>query len=165
MIVDTIGLLSAIYRYGHIAWIGGGFGKGIHNTLEAATYGIPVVFGPRYHKFKEARDLIDWGGGFSLDNYEDFFSLIEKFREEESQRKESGTAAGSYVQSMCGATRLIMEEVFAVSGGLIFPICGLKKILKIIEIFVLENFCQHGCVLSVKKSIFKSFVLENFHGC
>lgn len=112
MIVDTIGLLSAVYRYGQIAWIGGGFGKGIHNTLEAATYGIPVFFGPRYHKFKEARDLIEWGGGFSVDNYDDFFSLMERFMDDEEHRKESGTASGSYVQSMCGATRMIMEEVF-----------------------------------------------------
>lgn len=116
MIVDTIGLLSAIYRYGQVAWIGGGFGKGIHNTLEAATYGMPVLFGPAFHKFKEARDLIDWGGGFSMDNYDDFFSLIEKFRNDETQRSESGKAAGSYVKSMCGATRMIMEQVFGVNG-------------------------------------------------
>jgi 3-deoxy-D-manno-octulosonic-acid transferase len=116
MIVDTIGLLSAVYRYGHIAWIGGGFGKGIHNTLEAATYGIPVFFGPRYHKFKEAHDLLQWGGGSSVNNYDDFFSLVEKFREDEKMRKESGSAAGSYVQSMCGATRMIMEEVFSESN-------------------------------------------------
>jgi 3-deoxy-D-manno-octulosonic-acid transferase len=117
MIVDTIGLLSAIYRYGHVAWIGGGFGKGIHNTLEAATYGIPVFFGPRYHKFKEARDLLAWGGGFSFDNYNDFFSVIEKFREDKVQRKKSGAAATAYVQSMCGATHMIMEEVFDESRG------------------------------------------------
>ncbi len=113
LIVDTIGLLSAIYRYGHMAWIGGGFGKGIHNTLEAATYGIPVLFGPRYQKFKEARDLIEWGGGFSMDNYDDFFSLAEGFRENDQQRMESGSAAASYVKSMCGATRIIMDEVFS----------------------------------------------------
>ncbi len=116
MIVDTIGLLSAIYRYGQVAWIGGGFGKGIHNTLEAATYGIPVLFGPRFHKFKEARDLIDWGGGFSMDNYEDFFTLLEKFRASEQVRTEAGNAAGAYVKSMCGATQRIMEEVFQLAN-------------------------------------------------
>ena len=63
LIIDSFGLLSSIYRYGQIAYIGGGFGAGIHNTLEAAVYGMPVLFGPRYHKFKEAKDLIAVGGG------------------------------------------------------------------------------------------------------
>ncbi|PRY94386.1 3-deoxy-D-manno-octulosonic acid transferase [Marinilabilia salmonicolor] len=116
LIVDTIGLLSAIYRYGQVAWIGGGFGKGIHNTLEAATYGIPVAFGPEYHKFKEARDLIEVGGGFSVNDYEGFFSMLENFRTNDARRQESGKAAGSYVKSMCGATGMIMEQVFGVKA-------------------------------------------------
>ena len=58
LIIDNIGMLSALYRYGQIAYLGGGFGGGIHNTLEAVTYGVPVVFGPRYGKFQEAKDLI-----------------------------------------------------------------------------------------------------------
>lgn len=65
LIIDCIGLLSAIYRYGKIAYIGGGFGVGIHNTLEAAVYGIPVIFGPKYRKFKEAVSLIQEGGAFN----------------------------------------------------------------------------------------------------
>lgn len=116
LIVDTIGLLSAIYRYGHVAWIGGGFGKGIHNTLEAATYGIPVAFGPAYHKFKEARDLIELGGGFSVNDYDGFFPLLENFRINDARRQESGNAAGSYVKSMCGATGMIMDQVFGVKS-------------------------------------------------
>jgi 3-deoxy-D-manno-octulosonic-acid transferase len=113
MIVDTIGLLSAIYRYGHVAYIGGGFGRGIHNTLEAATYSIPVLFGPCYHKFKEACDLIDCGGGFSVSDFRSFSLLAEKFRTDECSRQMAGKAAGNYVQSMCGATDIIMKEVFS----------------------------------------------------
>jgi 3-deoxy-D-manno-octulosonic-acid transferase len=112
MIVDTIGLLSAIYRYGQVAYIGGGFGKGIHNTLEAATYGIPVLFGPRYHKFKEAKDLIACQGGFSVKSYDDFYPLMEELRTNINQRNKYGEAAGEYVSSMCGATEVIMKEVF-----------------------------------------------------
>ncbi len=112
MIIDTIGLLSAIYRYGHVAYVGGGFGKGIHNTLEAVTYAMPVLFGPRYRKFKEASDLINCGGGFSVGEYKGFLALMEKFREDEESLDASGTASGEYVRSMCGATRNIMDEVF-----------------------------------------------------
>ncbi|MBZ4675741.1 MAG: 3-deoxy-D-manno-octulosonic acid transferase, partial [Anaerophaga sp.] len=117
LIVDTIGLLSAIYRYGQVAYIGGGFGKGIHNTLEAATYGMPVVFGPRYQKFKEARDLINRGGGFSIRNYETFFTMIEKLHNDPECLKQTGNASAAYVKSMCGATEVIMKEVFPLSEG------------------------------------------------
>ncbi|MFW6371683.1 MAG: 3-deoxy-D-manno-octulosonic acid transferase [Bacteroidota bacterium] len=112
MIVDTIGLLSAIYRYGHMAYIGGGFGKGIHNTLEAATYRIPVIFGPRYQKFKEACDLIEVGGGFSVGSFDDCYNLIEEFRKNTDTLKIAGNNAGSYVDSMCGATSTIIKEIF-----------------------------------------------------
>jgi 3-deoxy-D-manno-octulosonic-acid transferase len=113
MIVDTIGLLSAIYRYGHVAYIGGGFGKGIHNTLEAATYSIPVLFGPCYHKFKEACELIDCGGGFPVSDFRSFSLVAEKFRHDESSLQMAGKSAGNYVKSMCGATDVIMKEVFS----------------------------------------------------
>lgn len=66
LIIDNIGMLSSLYGYGNVAYIGGGFGAGIHNTLEAATYGIPVIFGPKYHKFQEAKDLIECGAGFQF---------------------------------------------------------------------------------------------------
>jgi 3-deoxy-D-manno-octulosonic-acid transferase len=115
LIVDTIGLLSAIYRYGQAAYIGGGFGKGIHNTLEAATYGMPVIFGPHYQKFKEARDLIKRGGGFSIRNYDTFCTLMEKLRNSPEYLKQTSNAAAAYVNSMCGATEIIMREVFPLS--------------------------------------------------
>ena len=111
LIIDTIGLLSAIYRYGHLAYIGGGFGKGIHNTLEAATYGIPVLFGPKYHKFKEACDLINCEGGFTINNFKDLFTQIEKFRSDTTQIKRSGNEAANYVASMCGATNIVLKTI------------------------------------------------------
>ncbi len=77
IIVDCYGKLSSAYRYGNIAYIGGGFGVGIHNLNEAAVYDIPVIFGPHYHKFKEARDLIKCKGGFSFSNKEEFDAIIE----------------------------------------------------------------------------------------
>jgi len=77
LIVDSFGLLSSIYRYGDLAYIGGGFGAGIHNVLEAAVYGIPVIFGPKYQKFKEARDLLQVGGAFSITDEKTFESKME----------------------------------------------------------------------------------------
>ena len=114
MIVNTIGMLAAIYRYGEVAYIGGGFGSGIHNTLEAATYGIPVIFGPKYKKFKEACDLVELGGGFEIRTFEDFDRLIKKMWNDNDFLKRSGKAAGDYVNKMCGATSLIMRDVFSV---------------------------------------------------
>ena len=75
LILDCFGLLSSIYRYGEIAYIGGGFGVGIHNTLEAAVYGIPVIFGPKYQKFMEAIQLLEAQGAFSIKNYEELKEL------------------------------------------------------------------------------------------
>lgn len=77
LIIDCIGLLSAIYRYGKIAYIGGGFGVGIHNTLEAAVYGIPVIFGPKYRKFKEAVSLIQEGGAFTIQNGNELNAILD----------------------------------------------------------------------------------------
>nr|WP_321405921.1 glycosyltransferase N-terminal domain-containing protein [uncultured Carboxylicivirga sp.] len=112
MIVDTMGMLSSVYKYGQVAYIGGGFGVGIHNTLEAATYSMPVFFGPNYKRFKEARDLIEVGGGFSFNKADQFVSQIEKLWTDEGYLKEASMKAGQYVNKMCGATRIIMEEVF-----------------------------------------------------
>ncbi len=112
LVVDVIGKLSALYRYGQVAYIGGGFGKGIHNTLEAATYGIPVIFGPRYLKFKEAVDLIEKGGGFPVDNKEAFLDLLQGFLNDPGNLKAAGEAAGDYTRSMFGATDVLMNEVF-----------------------------------------------------
>ncbi|MCG8580227.1 MAG: 3-deoxy-D-manno-octulosonic acid transferase [Bacteroidales bacterium] len=112
LIINTIGMLSAIYKYGQVAYIGGGFGVGIHNTLEAATYGMPVLFGPNYRKFKEARDLIELEGGFTIKNGSEFKEQMEEFWNNPALLKASSEKAGEYVNKMCGATKLIMEEVF-----------------------------------------------------
>ncbi|MDR2968851.1 MAG: 3-deoxy-D-manno-octulosonic acid transferase, partial [Tannerellaceae bacterium] len=111
IIVDSFGLLSSLYRYGDIACIGGGFGKGIHNTLEAAVYGIPVIFGPKYHKFKEAKDLIGVGGGFSVSSEDDFNSRMNDFLSYHGLLEEAGKAAGNFVKDNAGATKKILEQL------------------------------------------------------
>lgn len=109
-VVDTIGILSAIYRYGTATYVGGGFGVGIHNTLEPAIYGLPVIFGPNHKKFKEAIDLIDCGGGFTISSAADFNSLIGELFSNDEKLKAAGKAAGDYCQSMLGATQAIMND-------------------------------------------------------
>ena len=111
LILDCIGLLSSIYRYGEIAYIGGGFGAGIHNVLEAAVYGIPVIFGPNYHKFREARELIEKGGGFSIETQSSFNQLLDDFTSHPPQLKQAGHIAGKYVSDNTGATEMIHEEL------------------------------------------------------
>ena len=109
LIIDSFGMLSSIYRYSHVAYVGGGFGKGVHNTLEAAVYGIPVVFGPRYHKFKEAKNLIASGGGFSIDNEASFIDCIDNFITNREFRLKSGQIAGDFVHNNAGATERILS--------------------------------------------------------
>lgn len=111
IIVDSFGSLSSIYRYGSIAYVGGGFGKGIHNVLEAAVYGIPVIIGPKYHKFKEARDLIAAGGAFSVTDDKAFVSLMDDLLAHPEKIKKAGEAAATFVQRNSGATRCIMEKL------------------------------------------------------
>ncbi|HKL71275.1 MAG TPA: glycosyltransferase N-terminal domain-containing protein [Marinilabiliaceae bacterium] len=113
LIIDTIGVLSTIYRYGTIAYIGGGFGIGIHNTLEAATFGMPVIFGPKYKKFREAVDLIEKGGGFSIQSQGEFQEIIDQLMNEDIHNNllRSGQSSKKYVESMCGATALILNEM------------------------------------------------------
>ena len=110
LLVDTIGVLSSIYRYGHVAYIGGGFGVSIHNTLEAAVYGVPVVFGPTWHKFREARGLLDAGAAITVKNYREFAQALDTAFE---QQKIMGKKANDYVQGECGATELIYNELFS----------------------------------------------------
>jgi 3-deoxy-D-manno-octulosonic-acid transferase len=112
LIIDSIGVLSSVYRYGNLAYIGGGFGKGIHNVLEAAVYGIPVIFGPNYGKFKEARDLISADGAFPITGKTDFNRLMTRFLSDPDAMKSSGDAAGSFVSSNIGATNTILSEIF-----------------------------------------------------
>ncbi len=109
VIIDCFGLLSSVYRYGDIAYIGGGFGVGIHNTLEAAVYGIPVVFGPNYGKFIEAKELISCGGGFTVKNENEFISLMEKFLSSQSFLSETGINAGEMVRKGAGGTNRIIK--------------------------------------------------------
>jgi 3-deoxy-D-manno-octulosonic-acid transferase len=111
LIIDCYGLLSSIYRYGEISYIGGGFGVGIHNVLEAAVYGIPVIFGPNNKKFREAQHLLANKGGFEIKNYEDFETLMDKFLTDESYLEQSGKAAGDYVKNNSGAMEKIMDCV------------------------------------------------------
>ena len=108
LIVDTIGILSSLYQYGQVAYIGGGFGSGIHNILEAAVWSMPVVFGPNYKKFKEAKDLIAISGAYSINTYRQLEDLINRlFRD-----NESGAIAGAYVKEHTGATQIIVDELF-----------------------------------------------------
>ncbi len=109
LIIDCIGLLSSIYRYGKIAYIGGGFGVGIHNTLEAAVYGIPVIFGPRYQKFNEAVTLIQQGGAFSIHNKTELDELLDSLLQDQAITETAGRQALAYVNSQLGATAIIMK--------------------------------------------------------
>ena len=111
LIIDCYGLLSSIYRYGEISYIGGGFGVGIHNVLEAAVYGIPVIFGPNNKKFREAQHLLANKGGFEVNGYEDFEVLMDKLLTDEAYLQASGQAAGDYVKNNSGAMEKIMDYV------------------------------------------------------
>lgn len=110
LIIDTIGLLSSLYAYGDVAYIGGGFGKGIHNTLEAAAYDIPVIFGPNYQKFQEAKDLIALNAGFTVADEEELLAIMRELQDKRT-RTESGKAAGQYVKSKAGATQVIVKHL------------------------------------------------------
>lgn len=109
LFIDTIGILSSVYRYGRWAYIGGGFGVGIHNTLEAATFGLPLVFGPRYEKFQEARELIACGGAHSISTLAELTAWFHAMRSDSSLSRRSGTACSTYVSAHTGATPTILS--------------------------------------------------------
>ena len=111
LIIDCFGLLSSMYRYGDMAYVGGGFGVGIHNTLEAAVWQMPVIFGPNNKRFQEAQGLLQSGGGFEINGYEDFESLMNQLSEDASFLKSSGKKAGAFVASLSGATRKVLGKV------------------------------------------------------
>ena len=111
LIIDNIGMLSRLYKYATITYIGGGFGKGIHNTLEAAVYGKPVLFGPAYHKFNEAIDLVNNGGAISINNAEDCISAIQKLIRDDSAYIKSSEKSKDYVYTNKGATEKIMKYI------------------------------------------------------
>lgn len=112
IIIDSFGKLSSLYRYADVAYIGGGFGAGIHNLNEAAVYGMPVIFGPNHAKFKEAADLIDCGGGFSVASKEEFNVTIDTLTGSRQSMGQAGEAAGKYIRDHLGATDLIYSDLF-----------------------------------------------------
>ncbi|MGQ1911353.1 3-deoxy-D-manno-octulosonic acid transferase [Marinifilum sp. RC60d5] len=111
LVIDCIGVLSSLYRYGTLAYIGGGFGRGIHNTLEAATFGLPIIFGPNYHKFQEAKDLIEIGASNSYDNFIELSKLLDSYYENVPERTESGQKSKNYVDEKRGASTKILSEI------------------------------------------------------
>ncbi len=112
LIVDCYGKLSSLYRYGDIAYIGGGFGEGIHNINEAAVYNMPVLFGPKYGKFKEAKDLIARGGAFSFKDEAGFVEIMDALTTDKSRLSQSGGVAGEYIRENLGATERIFVDIF-----------------------------------------------------
>ena len=111
MIIDCFGLLSSIYRYGEVAYVGGGFGVGIHNVLEAAVWSVPVIFGPNNERFQEAQGLLADGGGFQVDDYASFCRVMDCFLSETTYRQEAGRKAGAYVSQHAGATTTILKGI------------------------------------------------------
>jgi len=108
LVIDNIGMLSSLYHYADVTYIGGGFGVGIHNTLEAATYGKPVIFGPKYEKFQEAIDLVTLMAGFSISNYVELKQVFDSLKAQHFLQ-EASNSAKQYVQQRAGATQIIMK--------------------------------------------------------
>ncbi len=111
LIIDCFGLLSSMYNYGDVAYIGGGFGVGIHNTLEAAVWNMPVIFGPNNKKFQEAQGLLKSGGGLEINTYEDFSGLMSSLMNDETFLKQAGDKAGAFVAHLAGATDKVLANV------------------------------------------------------
>jgi 3-deoxy-D-manno-octulosonic-acid transferase len=112
IIIDSIGLLSSLYRYGNIAYIGGGFGVGIHNILEAATFGLPVIFGPNYQKFREAVELTTEGGAFPIASEIELFTKLNNLLTDKILLEKSASVSQNYVAKNVGSTQLIINKVF-----------------------------------------------------
>ncbi len=109
LIIDNIGILSLVYQYGEIAYIGGGFGKGIHNILEAATFGLPIVFGPKYQKFQEAIELINIGRAVAINNYNSLRIAIDKLLNDQGSFQKASLACKALIQDSKGATEIILK--------------------------------------------------------
>ena len=110
-IIDCFGLLSSIYHYADVTYVGGGFGVGIHNTLEAAVWDVPVIFGPNNERFQEAQGLKACGGGFEIQGADDFRRIMQGFIDRPETMAEAGRQSGLFVQQMTGATRKILNDV------------------------------------------------------
>jgi 3-deoxy-D-manno-octulosonic-acid transferase len=117
IVIDSIGLLSSVYRYGDVAYIGGGFGVGIHNILEAATFGLPVIFGPNYSKFKEAVDLISRGGAFTISNFNQLKSVTETLLYDNEASRKASENCLRYVTENIGSTEIIIKKISKVGSG------------------------------------------------
>lgn len=111
LIIDCFGILSSVYAAGHIAYIGGGFGIGIHNLSEAAVYGMPVIFGPKYDKFREAHGLIHAGGGFPIHDKKGFEKVMDAFLHDPNTLRSAGEKAGAYIRKNGGATQKVIREL------------------------------------------------------
>ena len=109
LVIDCIGILSSLYRYADFAYIGGGFGVGIHNTLEAAVYGVPLAFGPNYLKFQEAIDLIECNGATSVSSASELYQVIDNCVKDKELRDFRGRSCRNYVEKMLGATEKIIS--------------------------------------------------------
>ena len=121
LIIDCFGLLSSIYGYGDVAYVGGGFGVGIHNVLEAAVWGMPVIFGPNNKRFQEAQDLLASGGGVEIDSYSQFEAVMNTYVADASAIEADGKKAAGYVAAKAGATDVILKAV-----GLYRPVLWLR---------------------------------------
>lgn len=111
LIVDNIGLLSRLYSTADLVLIGGGFGQGIHNTIEAAVYGMPILFGPNFSKFQEAKDLIKYGAAFTFSDQTFFNQKLSELLSDKQLRTEIGEKAKNYVQKNKGATTTIVDFI------------------------------------------------------
>jgi 3-deoxy-D-manno-octulosonic-acid transferase len=114
LVIDNIGMLSSLYRYGNIAYIGGGFGVGIHNTLEAAAFGLPVIFGPNYQKFKEARELVSQHLGFSVNSTDELKNVFSNLVNDETGLQAVSEKTKEYVKANTGATEMIITHIGAI---------------------------------------------------
>ena len=108
LIINCFGLLSSIYRYATVCYVGGGFGVSIHNTVEAAVWGKPVIFGPENQKFQEAQELKACGGGLEIKGYDDFARIMDRLSADTDALQKAGRAAGDYVMGKAGATNKIL---------------------------------------------------------
>lgn len=111
LIIDCFGLLSSVYHYGDVAYVGGGFGVGIHNVLEAAVWGMPVLFGPNNKHFAEAQGLLQSGGGIEIEDYETFSLIMSQLSDDSAYYDTCGQEAGAFVQSLAGATKKVLSSV------------------------------------------------------
>jgi 3-deoxy-D-manno-octulosonic-acid transferase len=111
LVIDNIGMLSHLYQYATVAYIGGGFGRGIHNILEAVAFGVPVIFGPNHQKFPEAQELIDCGGGFCIANQNDFQKVMQLLLSDEKILLMASMMCKNFVQNRRGATEKIISEI------------------------------------------------------